>query len=68
EQDKVHGIINCCSGKPVKLKQLVEDYLASKSRSIHLNLGYYPYPDYEAMSFWGDDAKLRRALDEARKS
>ena len=58
-QIKVKGIINCCSGRPVVLKQLVEDYLKEKNQHISLNLGYYLYPDFEPMSFWGDTAKLR---------
>jgi nucleoside-diphosphate-sugar epimerase len=59
-QKKVSGIINCCSGKPVTVKELVEDYIKSRKKNIHLNLGYYPYPDYEPMAFWGDDSKLKK--------
>jgi len=61
-QDKVTGIINCCSGRPVSVKQLVENYLIEKKASIHLNLGYYPYTDYEPMSFWGDTRKLKQII------
>ena len=25
---------------------------------MKLNLGYYPYPTYEPMAFWGDNTKL----------
>ncbi len=57
-QNKVQGIINCCSGKPVTVKAFVENYLREKSKSIKLNLGYYPYTDYEPMRFWGDTNKL----------
>lgn len=57
-QIEVTGVINCCSGKPVVLKQLVEDYLKEKDQHISLNLGYYPYPDFEPMAFWGDTVKL----------
>jgi len=63
-QDKVSGIINCCSGVPVSIRKLVEDYLEKKQKSIHLNLGYYSYPDYEPMAFWGCDKKLQIALKE----
>jgi len=59
-QNEVHGIINCCSGKPISIRKLVEDYLIRKQKSIHLNLGYYPHPDYEPMAFWGDCAKLAK--------
>ncbi|MCK4464780.1 MAG: NAD-dependent epimerase/dehydratase family protein [Bacteroidales bacterium] len=63
-QNKVSGIINCCSGVPVSIRKLVEDYLEKKQKSIHLNLGYYSYPDYEPMAFWGCDKKLQIALKE----
>ncbi len=61
-QDKVEGIINCCSGKPIKVKQLVESYLKETNQKIRLHPGYYPYPDYEAMAFWGDNSKLKKIV------
>ena len=57
-QQQVTGIINCCSGYPVRLKDFVEAYLEEKNSSIKLNLGYYDYPAYEPMKFWGDIEKL----------
>jgi nucleoside-diphosphate-sugar epimerase len=58
-QTTVTGIINCCSGNGITVKQFVQNYLTQKNKSITLNLGFYPYADYEPMSFWGDDEKLR---------
>lgn len=49
------GTINICSGKPVSVRGLVEQWLRENNWKIELNLGYYPYPDYEPMSFWGAD-------------
>jgi nucleoside-diphosphate-sugar epimerase len=63
-QNDITGIINCCSGKPIKVKQLVENYLKETGQEIKLNLGYYPYTDYEAMSFWGDNTKLKKIINE----
>jgi nucleoside-diphosphate-sugar epimerase len=51
--EEQNGVYNICSGKPITIRQLVEDYLLKKNKKIKLNLGYYPYPDYEPMSFWG---------------
>lgn len=62
-QDKISGIINCCSGKPISIRKLVENYLADRNKKIELNLGYYPYPDYEPMAFWGDTTKLKNILN-----
>jgi nucleoside-diphosphate-sugar epimerase len=61
-QKKVTGIINCCSGQPITVEALVKQYLAAKNKTIQLNLGYYPYPDFEPMEFWGDAAKLKQVL------
>ena len=61
-QNKVDGVINCCSGKPISVKQLVQDYLKKKKASIELNTGFYPYPDHEPMAFWGDDKKLKSII------
>jgi len=58
-QGRAEGIINCCSGVPVQLKQWVQNYLNARQKSIRLNLGYYPYPGYEPMSFWGDNSKIK---------
>lgn len=63
-QSRVTGIINCCSGRPVSVKDLVLSYLASANKRIELNLGYYPYPDYEPMAFWGNNKKLQSILNE----
>ena len=61
-QNKVTGIINCCSGEPVTIKILIERYLSERGKHISLNTGYYPYSDYEPMKFWGDDSKLKSVL------
>ena len=63
-QQEVDGIINCCSGQPVSVKNMVENYLEEKKKAIHLNLGYYPYTDYEAMAFWGDNNKLKLVIND----
>jgi len=62
-QQQVEGIINCCSGEPVTVKQFVEQYLHSKGKHIQLNLGYYPYADYEPMRFWGDNRKIKSIIN-----
>jgi len=58
------GIINCCSGNPITVKNMVENYINEKKASITLNLGHYPYSDLEPMSFWGDRSKLNSILEE----
>ncbi|MEM3365492.1 MAG: NAD(P)-dependent oxidoreductase [Candidatus Methanomethyliaceae archaeon] len=57
------GVVNVCSGKPVSMRRLVESWIRENGWSIELNLGYYPYPDYEPMAFWGDRSKLEAVLE-----
>ena len=61
-QANVQGIINCCNGKPISVRKLIEDFIQQMGYSIKLNLGYFSYPDYESMAFWGDNRKLQRIL------
>jgi nucleoside-diphosphate-sugar epimerase len=58
-QQQIEGVINCCSGKGITVKEFVENYLKENNKKISLNLGYYPYTDYEPMRFWGSDKKLK---------
>ncbi len=58
ENPHCQGVINCCSGRPISVLDLVKQQRQSKSSSIELNRGYYPYPSYEPMAFWGVPAKL----------
>ena len=52
------GVINICSGEPVSVRKLVERWLHENNWKIELNLGHYPYPDYEPMAFWGDSSRI----------
>ena len=59
---EVNGVINCCSGKPISILDLVTERCQMKESNITLNRGYYPYPDYEPMAFWGILGKLKKIL------
>lgn len=65
EQAQQNGIFNICSGQPISIRRLVEMHLKKRQASMQLNLGYYPYPDYEPMAFWGDSCKLDSILVKA---
>ncbi|MBF0428883.1 MAG: NAD(P)-dependent oxidoreductase [Magnetococcales bacterium] len=57
-----HGLVNICSGQPISVRRLVENWIHENGWPITLNLGFYPYPNYEPMAFWGDRSKLERCL------
>jgi dTDP-6-deoxy-L-talose 4-dehydrogenase (NAD+) len=59
-----HGVVNVCSGQPVSLRSLVERWIRDRGSDIQLNLGRYPYPDYEPLAFWGARRKLDKLLAE----
>ena len=52
------GCVNVSSGYPISVRKLVEQWLNKNDWNIDLNLGYYPYPDYEPMAFWGANPPL----------
>lgn len=52
------GIVNCCSGRPISVLDLVRQHLRERGATIELNTGRYPYPDYEPHAFWGDRERL----------
>lgn len=52
------GVVNVSSGRPISVRRLVEGWIAQNGWDIQLNLGHYPYPDFEPLAFWGDCSKL----------
>ena len=64
--EKDIGIVNVCSGIPISVRKLVEGWIKESGWSIKLNLGHYPYPDYEPIAFWGDSQKNLSIIGEAR--
>ncbi len=62
-QTEINGVRNCCSGKPISIRRLVEKIVSEMNSDITLNVGYYPYPDYEPLAFWGDVSRLKSIGD-----
>lgn len=65
-QDEVVGIINCCSGKPVALKDKVEKFLAENNYKIKLQYGAYPDRKYDSPAIWGDCTKINKIMAERK--
>lgn len=61
-QDKVLGIINCCSGKPVSLAEKIEWYISYNKLPIKLDYGKYPDRPYDSPCVYGDDKKIKELL------
>jgi dTDP-6-deoxy-L-talose 4-dehydrogenase (NAD+) len=59
-----NGIVNVCSGQPISVRRLVEGWLLENGWTMQLNLGHYPYPDYEPLAFWGNGNRLKSLLED----
>lgn len=53
ESPSISGVVNCCSGVPIKISDLVQHRIRELGSNIILNKGYYSIPEYEALEFWG---------------
>lgn len=53
-EDKGFSVINVCSGRPVSVREFVENILKENNTSMKLNLGKFPIPEYEPLAFWGN--------------
>lgn len=52
------NIVNVCSGNPISVRRLVENWIRENAWSITPKFGSLPYPNYEPMAFWGSRRKL----------
>ncbi len=66
--DDAPAIINVCSGKPVSVRSMVEQWLQKFGWEMKLHLGYYPYSVHEPMAFWGDCGNLNKYLETRNKN
>ncbi|MCI6583985.1 MAG: NAD(P)-dependent oxidoreductase [Mobiluncus porci] len=64
-QDKVTGIINACTGKPLSLAERVEAYIKENNLDITLDYGAYPDRPYDSPGEWGDATKVNEILTAA---
>ena len=62
-QDSITGVINCGSGCGITVEHFVKQYLDKHKLRMELNLGYYPYTDYEPMRFWSNNSRLNQILE-----
>lgn len=56
------GTVNVCSGIPVSVRSLVEQWIEASGKSMALKLGAFAYPTHEPRAFWGSNEKLASLL------
>lgn len=57
-QTRVNGIINCCTGQPIRLSDMVESFIRENSFSIKLDYGKFPDRPYDSPCIWGNSDKI----------
>lgn len=62
-QTEVKGIINCCSGKAISLKDKVESFLLENNLNIKLEYGVFPDREYDSPVLWGNNKKINEILN-----
>lgn len=63
-QTKINGIINCCSGVPVSLKDKAETFIAQNHLNIRLEYGVFPARKYDSPAIWGDATLIRQIMQQ----
>jgi nucleoside-diphosphate-sugar epimerase len=61
-QTRINGIVNCCMGKPIRLKDKVEEFIKEHNLSIKLDYGAYPERAYDSPEIYGDSSKVLEVL------
>ena len=67
-QDEVTGVIECCSGKPVSLRDEVEAFIAERGLRIRPEYGAFPDRPYDSPAVWGSPEKISKAIRAAASS
>lgn len=62
QQNKVNGIINICNGRPEKLADRVERFIADNKFNIKLQYGAFPDRPYDSKAVWGNNKKINEIM------
>lgn len=61
-QNKINGIINICSGKPVSLGERIEQFIRENNLGIKLDYGVFPDRPYDSPIVYGDNKRIVEIL------
>lgn len=62
-QNKVDGIIHCCSGKPIPLAEKLKEYIDEHGWDIRLQYNIFPERSYDSPALWGDADKIKQIME-----
>ena len=66
-QNKVNGIIHCCSGKPISLAEKLKEYIDEHGWDIRLQYNVFPERSYDSPALWGDTDKIKQIMEGTAK-
>lgn len=66
-QDDYTGIINVCSGKPVKLRDKVEAFIRENNLKIKLDYGAFPERPYDSKIIYGDSTIIDSIMEKTKR-
>lgn len=61
-QNKVGGIIHCCSGKPMPLAEKLNEYINEHGLDIRLKYNVFPERSYDSPALWGNTCKIKEIM------
>lgn len=67
EQKDINGIINCCSGTPMRLAERVEGFIQENAYDIQLQYGAFPDRPYDSKAIWGNNKKITKIMQNYRQ-
>lgn len=63
EQNDVNGVINCCSGSPMRLAERVEKFIRENHYDVQLQYGAFPDRPYDSKAIWGNSSKIAKIME-----
>ena len=67
-QTEVRGIVECCSGRAISLRDQVESFIADHRLRIRPEYGAFPDRPYDSPAVWGNVEKIIRIMDRRSKA
>lgn len=61
-QKAITGVINCCSGVPIRLRDKVEEFVKVNKLSIKPSFGDYPSRPYDSPIVYGDATEISEIM------
>ncbi|NLH00688.1 MAG: NAD(P)-dependent oxidoreductase [Clostridiales bacterium] len=62
QYDTRGGIINCCTGRPVSLAEMAQEFIAKNKLSLKIEYGAYPDREYDPPAIWGNSERIENIM------